>query len=57
MCTHNQCFEQKKEKYYNLKINMFTVMKYCCILHGRVCVMTGAHPPSLIRGVVLIEIA
>ena len=23
----------------HLKINIFTAVKYCCILHGRVCVM------------------
>ena len=43
MCTHNQCFMQKKRKrlhLFHLKINIFTVVKYCCILHGRVCVMT-----------------
>ena len=22
-----------------MKINIFTAVKYCCILHGRVCVM------------------
>ena len=41
MCTHNQCFRAKKEKYYNFQqqINIFTALKYCCILHGHVCVM------------------
>ena len=42
MCTHNQCFEQKNMKnniFFHLKINIFTAVKYCCILHGRVCVM------------------
>ena len=24
---------------FHLKINMFPAVKYCCILHGRVCVM------------------
>ena len=50
-CTHNQCSEQKQEKYIyikkkkkkkkkkNLKMNTFTAEKYCCILHGRVLVM------------------
>ena len=41
-CTHNQCFEQKQEKYLKknyLKINIFSAVKYCCILHGRVFVM------------------
>ena len=43
MYTHNQCFRAKKFFLiiFNLKINIFTVMKYCCIpvLHGRVCIM------------------
>ena len=41
-CTHNQCFEQKIEKnitIFNLKIIFFTAVKYCCILHGPVCVI------------------
>ena len=45
-CTHNQCFEQKLEKYFFkncLKINIFTVVKYCCILHGHVCIMDNLH--------------
>ena len=25
---------------FHLKIIIFTAVKYCCILHGRVCVMT-----------------
>ena len=24
---------------FHLKINIFTAVKYCCILHGRVCVL------------------
>ena len=24
---------------FHLKMNIFTALKYCCILHGRVCVM------------------
>ena len=41
MCTHNQCFRAKKKKniIFHLKINIFTVVKYSCILHGRVCVV------------------
>ena len=41
MCTHDQCLRAKKKKniIFHLKINIFTAMKYCCILHGRVCVM------------------
>ena len=43
MCTHNQCFRAKKKNiiFFHLKINIFTAMKYCCILHGRVFVMYG----------------
>ena len=44
MCTHNQCFTAKKTKkniIFHLKIVIFTAVKYCCILHGRVCVMYG----------------
>ena len=40
MCTHNQCFEKnEKNIIFHLKIEIFTAVKYCCILHGRVCVM------------------
>ena len=41
MCTHNQCLSKNKKKIYifHLKINIFTAVKYCCILHGRVCVI------------------
>ena len=28
-----------KYKKNNLKMNIFTAVKYCCILHGHVCVM------------------
>ena len=28
---------------FHLKIIVFTAVKYCCILHGRVCVMTYAQ--------------
>ena len=41
-CTRNQCLEQKKRKniiIFHLKMNIFTAVKYCCILHGRVFVM------------------
>ena len=32
--------KKKKNDLKNyLKINIFTAVKYCCILHGRVCVM------------------
>ena len=41
MCTHNQCFEQKKKNItlFYLKITIFTAVKYRSILHGRVIVM------------------
>ena len=41
MCIHNQCFEQKGENIiiFHLKIEIFTAVKYCCILHGCVCIM------------------
>ena len=42
MCTHNQCLRAKKFKYiviFHPKMNIFTAVKYCCILHGRVCPM------------------
>ena len=29
----------KNIKKFHLKMNSFTAVKYCCILHGRVCVM------------------
>ena len=36
-------FKSKNKNYiiiFHLNINIFTAVKYCCILHGRVCVMT-----------------
>ena len=50
MCTHNQCFALKIRKnirFFHLKINIFTAVKYCCKLHGHVFVMffTFALPP------------
>ena len=47
MCTHNQCFRAKTEKniiIFHLKINIFTAVKYCCILHGHVFVMVRTVP-------------
>ena len=40
---HNICFEQniKIDKIFHLKIIIFTAVKYCNILHGRVCVMVN----------------
>ena len=35
-------FEQKNKKIikkFHVNMNIFTAVKYCCILHGRVCVM------------------
>ena len=48
MCTHNQCFEQKKGKkiIFHLKITIFTAVKYRSILHGHVRVM---KPQWMIR--------
>ena len=43
MCTYNQSFEQKEEKHIkknHLKMNIFTAVKYYCIFHGRVFVMS-----------------
>ena len=47
MCTHNLCFEKNMKiiKKFQLKIVIFTAVKYCCILHGRVFVM---HPKVII---------
>ena len=33
------CKNKKNIKKYHLKMNIFTVVKYCSILHRRVCVM------------------
>ena len=30
---------KKNIRNFHLKINMFTAVKFCCILHGRVCVL------------------
>ena len=45
MGTHNICFEQNYEnsKKKMLKIVIFIVVKYRCILHGRVFVMLHRH--------------
>ena len=39
--THNQCLNKNKKsiKKFHLKMNIFTAVKNCCILHGRVCIM------------------
>ena len=40
MCTNNQCFEQKNKKYtFSFENKHYTVVKYCCIFHGRVRIM------------------
>ena len=40
--TINVLSKNKKNiKTIHLKMNIFTAVKYCCILHGRVCVMPG----------------
>ena len=42
MCTHNQCFEQKKEivkKKNQMKIVIFTGVTNRCMVHGHVLVM------------------
>ena len=47
MCTHNQCFERKKkEKHHNVSSEnyLFSAVKNCIILHGRVFVMLRAVP-------------
>ena len=45
-CTHNQCFEKKYRK-NNKKISsekyLFTAVKICSLLHGRVNVMHRAN--------------
>ena len=41
MCTYNQCFKQKYEKYniFHLKIIIFTASKNRSVMHGHVFVM------------------
>ena len=41
MCTTINVLSKNKKNiiFFHLKINIFAAMKYCCILHGRVCVM------------------
>ena len=48
-CTHNKCFEQKYEnsQKIKLKIVIFTAVKNCCILHGRVFVMPAIHSADM----------
>ena len=46
-CTRNICFEKKHETKNNQpKIVVFSAMKYCCILHGRVFV-TAVEPSNI----------
>ena len=43
MCTHNVLSKHEKNVIiFCLKIEIFTAVKYCCILHGCVCVMQSA---------------
>ena len=42
MSTHNLCFRAKIRTIFKKNSSEnehFTAVKYCCILHGRVCVM------------------
>ena len=59
-CTHNQCMSKNKKniKKIHLKMNIYTAVKYCCILHGHVCnvfleflgmAQTGHHLSCVIR--------
>ena len=41
MSTHILCFRAKKNINFHLKMNIFTAVKYCCIVHGCVCVMSS----------------
>ena len=47
MCTHNRCFEQKLQKrqknYVEITDDLFTAVKNCSILHGRVFVMNSTN--------------
>ena len=45
-------FEKQKKKnimIFHLKINIFTAVKYLCILHGRVCVMFRTLKHSIFK--------
>ena len=54
LCTHNQCLSKTKKniKKIHLKMNIFTAVKYCCILHGRVCIIAQLfkHYNAISRG-------
>ena len=39
----------RKKIYFLLKINVFTAVKYCCILHGRIFVMKTVSELSFIE--------
>ena len=41
--------KNKKNIFFHLKIHIFTAVKYCCILHGCVCVMRKALFLGLVR--------
>ena len=40
---------KKNIKNFHLKIIIFTAVKYCCILHGHVCVMCTWNQSSLMK--------
>ena len=53
MCTHNQYFRAKKKNIiiFHQKLNIFTAVKYCCIVHGCVCIMFSFHHFGNIKNV------
>ena len=50
MCTHNQCFGQKYQKYHFSKkiFNFYSLRKICIFLHGSVFIMCYCHRDSII---------
>ena len=38
----------ENKKKIHLKMNIFTAVKYCCILHGRVCEMVSTDATGLV---------
>ena len=54
--TINVLSKNKKNiKNFHLKMNICTAVKYCCILNGRVCVMTILHLKIVIFTAILIS--
>ena len=49
MGTNNQCLSKTEKSIiiFHMKINIFTAVKYCCILHRCVCVMHNIQVPSI----------